>query len=78
LDEVEGGSEEGGCTVNEGPVRIQYKCLVPIYLFPEIKLRGLIISKTEGQYNVLPPNTTFMYMLSIYSQDRSAYFDAAK
>jgi hypothetical protein len=34
-------------TVNEGPVRIQYKCLVPIYVFPEIKLHGLVISKTE-------------------------------
>ncbi len=26
------------CTANEGPVRIQYKCLAPIYVFPEIKL----------------------------------------
>ncbi len=25
-------------TANEGPVRIQYKCLVSIYVFPEIKL----------------------------------------
>ena len=25
-------------TSNEGPVRIQYKCLVPIYVFPEMKL----------------------------------------
>jgi hypothetical protein len=32
---------------NEGPVRIQYKCLVPIYVFPEMKLRGLVIPKTE-------------------------------
>ncbi len=24
-------------TANEGPVRIQYKCLVPIYVFPEMK-----------------------------------------
>jgi hypothetical protein len=31
----------------EGPVRIQYKCLVPIYVFPEMKLRSLDISKTE-------------------------------
>jgi hypothetical protein len=22
---------------NEGPVRIQYKCLIPIYVFPEMK-----------------------------------------
>ncbi len=34
-------------TANEGLVRIQYKCLVPIYVFPEMKLQGLIISKTE-------------------------------
>jgi hypothetical protein len=34
-------------TANEGPVGIQYKCLVPIYVFPEIKLRGILISKTE-------------------------------
>jgi hypothetical protein len=34
-------------TSNEGPVRIQYKCLVPIYVFPEMKLRCLVISKTE-------------------------------
>jgi hypothetical protein len=25
------------CTANEGPVRIQYKCLVPIYVCPEMK-----------------------------------------
>ncbi len=24
-------------TANEGPVRIQYNCLVPIYIFPEMK-----------------------------------------
>jgi hypothetical protein len=25
------------CTANEGPVRIQYECLVPTYVFPEMK-----------------------------------------
>jgi hypothetical protein len=35
------------CTANDRPVRIQYKWLVPIYAFPEIKLHGLVISKTE-------------------------------
>ncbi len=35
------------CTANERPVRAQYKCLVPIYVFPEIKLRDVVISKTE-------------------------------
>jgi hypothetical protein len=34
-------------TANEGPVRNQYKCLVPIYVFPEMKLCSLVISKTE-------------------------------
>jgi hypothetical protein len=34
-------------TANEGLVRIQYKCLVPIYVFPEMKLPGLFISKAE-------------------------------
>jgi hypothetical protein len=34
-------------TANEGLVKIQYKCLVPIYVFPEMKLRGLGVSKTE-------------------------------
>ncbi len=31
----------------EGPVRIQYKCIVPIYVLPEMKLPGHIMSKTE-------------------------------
>jgi hypothetical protein len=38
---------ESAHTANEGLVRIQYKCLVPIYVFPEMKLIGLVISKTE-------------------------------
>jgi hypothetical protein len=33
-------------TANEGPVRIQYKCLVVIYVFLEIKLLQYF-SKTE-------------------------------
>jgi hypothetical protein len=33
-------------TANEGPVRKQYKYLVQIDVFPEKKLRGLVISKT--------------------------------
>jgi hypothetical protein len=37
-----------GLIANKGPVRIQYKCLVPIYVFPEIKL---LFSKQN--YNVL-------------------------
>jgi hypothetical protein len=34
-------------TVNEELVRIQNKCLVPIYVFPEIILCSLVISKIE-------------------------------
>ncbi len=34
-------------TTNEGPGRILYKCLVPIYVFPEMKLGGLVISQTK-------------------------------
>jgi hypothetical protein len=40
------------CTANEEPVRIHYKCLVPIYEFPEMKLCGLVISKTELKSSV--------------------------
>jgi hypothetical protein len=32
------GSVHGSYAANEGPERIQYKCLVPIYVFPEMKL----------------------------------------
>jgi hypothetical protein len=40
-------------TTNEGPpVRIQYKCLVPIYVFPEI---NLLFPKQN--YNVLSPSS---------------------
>ncbi len=66
-------------TANEGPVRIQYKCLVPIYVLPETKLRGLLISKQN--YNVLSTNSTFKYCNCerfMYSQDQSSYYDAAK
>jgi hypothetical protein len=35
------------CTAIEGLVRIQYKCMVPNYVFPEMKLSGLVISKTD-------------------------------
>ncbi len=39
-------------TAYEGPVRIQYKCLVPIYVFPEMKLCSLLISKAESECSV--------------------------
>ncbi len=40
------------CTANEGPVRIQYKCPVPVYVFPEMKLLVL-----KYNYNVLSPSS---------------------
>jgi hypothetical protein len=39
-------------TANEGPVKIPYKCLVPIYVFPEIKLLF-----PKPKCNVLSPNS---------------------
>ncbi len=64
---------------NEGSVRIQYKCLVPIYVFLEMKLCSLLISKTELQYNVLSLNSyTHISVRDLYFQDRSVYFAAAK
>ncbi len=46
-------------TANEGPVRIQYKCLVPIYVFPEIKLLF-----PKQNYNMLPPSS-FTHTVSV-------------
>ncbi len=39
-------------TANEGPVRIQYKCLVPIYVYPEMKLLF-----PKQNFNVLSPSS---------------------
>jgi hypothetical protein len=41
----------GSSTANEGPMRIQYKCMVPIDVFPE---RKLLFPKQN--YNVLSPS----------------------
>ncbi len=40
------------CTANEGPVIIQHTCLVPIYVFLEIKLLS-----PKQNYNVLSPSS---------------------
>ncbi len=49
-------------TVNEGPVRIQYKCLVPIYVFPEMKLLF-----PKQNYNVLSPSSyTYISARDLY------------
>jgi hypothetical protein len=45
-------------TANEGPVRIQYKCLVPIYVFTEMKLLF-----PKQNFNVLSPSSdTLIYL----------------
>ncbi len=53
------------CTANEGPMRIQYKCLVPVYVFPEMKLLF-----PKHNYNVLSP----MQFLHSYICERFIYF----
>jgi hypothetical protein len=40
------------CTANESPVRIQYICLVPIYVFPEKKLLF-----PKQNYNIMCPSS---------------------
>jgi hypothetical protein len=48
---------------NEEPVKILYKCLVPIYVFPEIKLLF-----PKQNYNVLPPSSyTHISSISWYT-----------
>jgi hypothetical protein len=34
-----------GRTANDGPVRIQYKCLILIFALPEMKLRASLFPK---------------------------------
>jgi hypothetical protein len=57
------------------PLVANCKCLVPIYVFPEMKLCALLFPKQ----NVLSPNFhNHLYICEwfIYSQDRFAYFAA--
>jgi hypothetical protein len=54
------------CTANEGPVRIQYIFLVPISVFPEMKLCTASLFPQQN-YNVLPPNSyTHISMRDLY------------
>jgi hypothetical protein len=57
------------CTANEGPVRIQYKFLVPIYVFPEMKL---LFPKQNLNVFCLPSHS-YICEGFIYFQDRSAF-----
>jgi hypothetical protein len=63
---------------NEGPVRIQCKCQVPIYVFPEKKLFSLVIFQNRIIMFCLPV-PTLIYLQEIYIfPGRSVYFAAAK
>ncbi len=60
--------------------RVQNKCQVPIYEyeFPEMKLHGLVISKTELYCSVSQYPNSCICEQFIYFQDWSAYFAAAE
>ncbi len=62
-------------TANEGSVRIQCKCLVPIYVFIEMKL---VFPKQN--YNLLSPSFLHSCICErfIYFQDQSAYSAVGK
>jgi hypothetical protein len=53
-------------TANEGPVRIRYKCLVPIYLFPEIKLCSVQPPNFQNRIIMFSPNSILIYLRRIY------------
>jgi hypothetical protein len=61
------------CTTNRGLARVLYKCLVPIYVLPEMKLCKCAASLFPKQnYNVLFPNSyTHISVRDVYLQDRS-------
>ncbi len=64
-------------TANEGPVRIQYKCLVPFMYSQKLNCAAFLFPKQN--YNVLSPNPTLIYLLEIYIfPEWSDYFAAAK
>ncbi len=56
-------------TANERPVRIQYKCLFPIYVFPDMKL---LFPKTELYCSVSHFRHSYICARFLYFQDRSA------
>ncbi len=61
------------CTANEGPVRIQYKCLVSIYVFPEMKLLF-----PKKNYNLRSPSSyTHISARDLYIS-RAVYSAAGK
>jgi hypothetical protein len=68
---VRGITQEIDYTANERPVRIQYKCLFPIYLFPEMKL---LFSKQN--YNVLSSSSyAHISVTDLYISAAGKYVD---
>jgi hypothetical protein len=65
-------------TSSEGPVKIQYIWQKSINVFPEMNLRGPIISKTDLNCSVSQFPHSCLCEGFIYSQDQSAYFAAVK
>ncbi len=54
-------------TANERSVRIQYKCLVPIYVFSEMKLRRPRYFQNKIKIKMFClPTSTFVYFWAIY------------
>jgi hypothetical protein len=53
LDKVVMYPDKGQYTANEVPVRIQYKCLVPIYVLPEMKLYRCITASGSENHQLL-------------------------
>ncbi len=63
------------CTANDWPVRIQYKCLVPVYVFPEMKL---LFPKHRVIIFCFQFPHAYICERFIYFQDRPAYSAAGK
>ncbi len=57
-------------TANEGPVRIQYKGLAPIYVFTEMKL---LFPKQNFMFCLPAPTLIYLLGIYIYFQDRSVW-----
>ncbi len=51
------------CTANEGPVGIQYRCMVLIYVFPEMKL---LFPKQNYNVLLLVPTLIYLWLWEIY------------
>jgi hypothetical protein len=54
------------CIVLQNFEKGRWECLVRIYVFPEMKLLGLVISTTELYNNVLSPNFNIHVSVTIY------------